>query len=225
MFPEQQGATCPAQLWPPRLGIKLLEGAPSTEKWRKGVYFRMPSQKIGAISLVFAHWVERAQSGHINPATPVIMRVALFEKVVFSEDSERHHQHRRGELELLPEPQRGVGVRRLGRPRLRQLPLRLRRRLPVLCDLGRVGLDPARRRAPHGEVRASKRGARRNSCCRQHGLLDNQRTKLLPTYRPFCHAPGEPPAATTCAPGTRQDLAGPGRRCPARSAIASCIFG
>ena len=71
MFPGQQGATCPAQLWPPRLGIKLLEGAPSTEKWAKGVYFRMPSQKIGAISLVFAHWVERAQSGHINPATPV----------------------------------------------------------------------------------------------------------------------------------------------------------
>ena len=49
--------------------------------------------------------------------------------------------------------------------------------------------------------------------------------KLLPTYRPFCHAPGEPPAATTCTPGTLQGLAGPGRRCPARSAIASCIFG
>ena len=71
MFPGQQCATWPAQLWPPRLGIKLLEGAPSTEKWRKGVYFRIPSQKIGAISLVFAQWVERAQSGHINPATPV----------------------------------------------------------------------------------------------------------------------------------------------------------
>ena len=56
---------------------------------------------------------------------------------------------RRGELELLPEPQCGVGVHRLGRPRLRELPLRLRRRLPVLCDLGRVGLDSARRRAPH----------------------------------------------------------------------------
>ena len=51
------------------------------------------------------------------------------------------------------------------------------------------------------------------------------RAKYLPTYCTFCHAPGEPPAATTCAPGTRQDLAGPGRRCPARSAIASCIFG
>ena len=72
MFPGQQCATCPAQIWPPRLGIKLLEGAPSTEKWRKGVYFRMASQKIGAISLVFAQWVERAQSGHINPATPVV---------------------------------------------------------------------------------------------------------------------------------------------------------
>ena len=35
------------------------------------VYFRMASQKIGAISLVFAQSVERAQSGHINPATPV----------------------------------------------------------------------------------------------------------------------------------------------------------
>ena len=33
-----------------------------------------------------------------------------------------------------------IGVRRLGRPRLRQLPLKLRRRLLVLCDLGRVGL-------------------------------------------------------------------------------------
>ena len=31
----------------------------------------MGSQKKGAISLVFAQWVERAQSGHINPATPV----------------------------------------------------------------------------------------------------------------------------------------------------------
>ena len=49
--------------------------------------------------------------------------------------------------------------------------------------------------------------------------------KLLPTYRPFCHAPGEPPAATTCTPGALQGLAGPGRRCPALSAIASCIFG
>ena len=28
-------------------------------------------QKIGDISLVFAQWVERTQSGHINPATPV----------------------------------------------------------------------------------------------------------------------------------------------------------
>ena len=71
MFPGQQCATCPAQIWPPRLGIKLLEGAPSTEKWGKGVYFRMGSQKIGAISLVFAQSMERAQSGHINPATPV----------------------------------------------------------------------------------------------------------------------------------------------------------
>ena len=71
MFPEQQGATCPAQLWPPRLGIKLLEGAPSTEKWRKGVYFRMASRKIGVISLVFALWVDRAQRGHINRTTPV----------------------------------------------------------------------------------------------------------------------------------------------------------
>ena len=55
MFPGQQGATCPAQLWPPRLGIKLLEGAPSTEKWGQGVYFRMASQKIGGISLEFLH--------------------------------------------------------------------------------------------------------------------------------------------------------------------------
>ena len=61
MFPGQQCATCPAQLWPPRLGIKLLEGAPSTEKWRKGAYFRMRSAKIGAISLVFAQSVERAK--------------------------------------------------------------------------------------------------------------------------------------------------------------------
>ena len=39
----------------------------------KGVYFRVRSQKIGGISLVFAQWVERAQSGHINPATPVML--------------------------------------------------------------------------------------------------------------------------------------------------------
>ena len=71
MFPGQQGATWPSQLWPPRLGIKLLEGAPSTEKWGKGGYFRMASRKIGVISLVFAQWVKRPQSGHINPATPV----------------------------------------------------------------------------------------------------------------------------------------------------------
>ena len=71
MFPGQQCATWPAQLWPPRLGIKLLEGAPSTEKWRKGVDFRMASKKIGVISLVFAQWVERAQRGHINRTTPV----------------------------------------------------------------------------------------------------------------------------------------------------------
>ena len=45
MFPGQQGATCPAQLWPPRLGIKLLEGAPSTEKWGKGGYFRITKNR------------------------------------------------------------------------------------------------------------------------------------------------------------------------------------
>ena len=73
MCPGQQCATCPAQLWPPRLGIKLLEGAPSTEKSQKGVYFRVTSQRIGVISLVFAQSTERAQSGHINPATPVNM--------------------------------------------------------------------------------------------------------------------------------------------------------
>jgi len=72
MFPGQQGATWPSQLWPPRLGIKLLEGAPSTEKWRKCVYFRMASRKIGVISLVFAQWVDRAQRGHINRTTPVL---------------------------------------------------------------------------------------------------------------------------------------------------------
>ena len=61
MFPGQQGATCPAQLWPPRLGIKLLEGVASGEKWAQGVYFHMASQKIGAISLVIAQSVERAK--------------------------------------------------------------------------------------------------------------------------------------------------------------------
>ena len=61
MFPGQQCATCPAQIWPPRLGIKLLEGAPSTEKCAQGVYFRMPSQKVGLLSLVFAQSVERAK--------------------------------------------------------------------------------------------------------------------------------------------------------------------
>ena len=71
MFPGQQGATWPSQLWPPRLGIKLLEGASSREKCILGVYFRIASQKIGAISLVLAQSMERAQSGHINRATPV----------------------------------------------------------------------------------------------------------------------------------------------------------
>ena len=71
MFPGQQCATWPAQLWPPRLGIKLLEGAPSTEKPGQGLSFRIPSEKTGAISLFFAQWVKKAQSGHINPATPV----------------------------------------------------------------------------------------------------------------------------------------------------------
>ena len=78
MFPGQQGATWPSQLWPPRLGIKLLEGAPSTENWAQGVYFRVTSQKIGDISLDFAHWVQRAKSGHINPATPVTLCTTLF---------------------------------------------------------------------------------------------------------------------------------------------------
>ena len=49
-------------------------------------------------------------------------------------------------------------------------------------------------------------------------------TKLLPTYRPFCHAPGEPSVAATCKPGGRQGLAGAGRRRRALSACTSCIF-
>ena len=65
MFPGQQGATWSSQLWQPRLGIKLL-GAPSTEKWPKGVDFCVTSQRIGVISLFFAQSTERAQSGHIN---------------------------------------------------------------------------------------------------------------------------------------------------------------
>ena len=81
MFPGQQGATWPSQLWPPRLGIKLLEGARSTEKLTKGVYFRLTSQKIGGLSLVFAQWVERAQNGHINRANPVYIYVSLLEIV------------------------------------------------------------------------------------------------------------------------------------------------
>ena len=40
-------------------------------KVAEGVYFRVRSQTIGVISLVFAQSTERAQSGHINPATPV----------------------------------------------------------------------------------------------------------------------------------------------------------
>ena len=77
MFPGQQGATWPSQLWPPRLGIKLLEGAPSTEKSQKGVYFRVTSQRIGVISLVFALWVDRAQRGHINRTTPVYQNIPV----------------------------------------------------------------------------------------------------------------------------------------------------
>ena len=52
-----------------------------------------------------------------------------------------------------------------------------------------------------------------------------QGEKLLPTYRPFCHPRAEPPSATTCKPGGRQGLAGPGRRRRALSACTSCIFG
>ena len=60
MFPGQQCATWPAQLWPPRLGIKLLEGGGAKYgKVQKGRYFRIESQKIGAISLVIAQSVER----------------------------------------------------------------------------------------------------------------------------------------------------------------------
>ena len=40
-------------------------------KVAQGACFRCASQKIGPVSLVFAQWVERTQSGHINPATPV----------------------------------------------------------------------------------------------------------------------------------------------------------
>jgi len=75
MFPGQQGATCPAQLWPPRLGIKLLEGAPSMEKCTQGVYFRMASQKIGALSLVFAQSVENAKVVSYQPCHPCIFAI------------------------------------------------------------------------------------------------------------------------------------------------------
>ena len=44
---------------------------PTTFPTYQGAYFRFPSQKIGVISLLFAHWVERAQND-INRATPVV---------------------------------------------------------------------------------------------------------------------------------------------------------
>ena len=53
MFPDSQGATC-GRLGLAAIGIKLREGAPSTERSDKLVYFRMASQKIGAVSLDFA---------------------------------------------------------------------------------------------------------------------------------------------------------------------------
>ena len=56
------------------LGIKLLEGALSTEKWPGSLGTH---RKKSDISLLFAHWVEKAQSGHINPATPVRYRSTL----------------------------------------------------------------------------------------------------------------------------------------------------
>ena len=101
MFPGQQCAIWPAQLWPPRLGIKLLEGAPSREKCAQGVYFRLASQKTGAISLVFAQWVENAQSGHINPATPVFFGVSLSPRErsgVRTMFEQRGHRNKRGSL-------------------------------------------------------------------------------------------------------------------------------
>ena len=82
--------------------------------------------------------------------------------------------------------------------------------------------------APHCHRRSTAAHAARRRAARGDfpvGQQQYRRQRLLTTYHPFGHAPGEHPAATTCTPGTLQGLAGPGRRCLAFSAIASCIFG
>ena len=73
MFPGQQGATCPAQIWPPRLGIKLLEGATSTEK-RALIKISDGITKNRCSQPSFCTVGGKRQSGHINPATPVVQR-------------------------------------------------------------------------------------------------------------------------------------------------------
>ena len=45
MLPDSQGATCPARIWPPRLGIKLLGGGSKYGKVVQGRYVWMASQK------------------------------------------------------------------------------------------------------------------------------------------------------------------------------------
>ena len=60
MFPGQQGANARSD-WMRRLGIKLLEGAPSTEKWRP-MLFLDGIKKIDALSPGFAQWTERDQT-------------------------------------------------------------------------------------------------------------------------------------------------------------------
>ena len=72
MFPGQQGATCPAQLWPPRLGIANF--------WR-GRQVRKSAAQRGLVldgitknrcsQASFCTVGGKRQSGHINPATPV----------------------------------------------------------------------------------------------------------------------------------------------------------
>ena len=68
MFPGQQGATWPSQLWPPRLGIKLLEGAP----WKSAPKVDFGSDhKNRWCQPGFCTVSGKGQSGHISPATPV----------------------------------------------------------------------------------------------------------------------------------------------------------
>ena len=79
-----------------------------------------------------------------------------------------------------------------------------------------AGRSPERLAASH--VGASSGGAIARREGAQKRTISLLGKKLLATCHPFCHARPEPPSATTCKPGGREGLAGPGRHRRALSA-------